>query len=802
MRTKIEQVIGELKFAQLDDGLKYNLTLSIFRTILGYAALGAITLAEEQADDSDALLLGQSAQKMLRPADGDFVFVLDSVLPILWERGICSETREWFRAKISPKCSEIIFERNNRQAHGIFDQNTAQGWDVLLTKIEDIYSHLWVLIPSASTQGLMINGLPFGIQFPTDQLCCLRTIARKSDGWRYIFQKLDFKNSKEQIGYLDANSPLPRLLSENRNALATKIINDEWRPSFVLPHKQTTSFLGRGEQLDDLKEWWDDEFSRTCLIYGEGGIGKTTLALEFLNRVLDEEIEIDWKPDYIFFFSSKQTRWGINGMEKISGVQTNLSEATIRLVSALDIVPIDQRWYSVSPSDVVSKASQIINDIGLKNKILFVIDNAENLVRNSQDESDLAALIKIISRKIGRVIVTSRRREKIEAEQIQVLSLEDDEGAILLKGLLRDADFKDIPDITKLKEHVGRIGSKPILIEFLAKYAVMTNTPLERGVDEILRQESGDLGQFLFADSWGRIKEQNQRVFMAIAQLGGFVDDVLLSMLTAKFLVKRDEWSSAYEETKYGESNFYSGKQEIILDEGARNFIAGRYLDVSKEIRREIDLVVQDCKAKYSEYLQNQRIEIKDRIEQAFIHPLARQAKIASSKGDYLKAKEFYEQAIVSDASNAYLYDRFAWFTMKHLSDFSTAESLARRAYALANADPDVNFTLGMIFARQGNVPSADQYLSNAKNCGKERYLVQLQMAYARYTAIWMKKTPSSNEELQKINELLDASMIGEPYLHSHHRHNDEINRLRLKAHRAIKKDLKARVEGAASKTH
>lgn len=658
-----------------------------------------------------------------------------------------------------------------------------------------------MLIPQASSQGLTINGLPFGIQFPTDQLYCLRTVARKSDGWRYVCQELDFIKSNEQIGYLDPNSPLPRLLSENRNALATKIISDEWRPSFVLPHKQTTSFLGRGEQLDDLKEWWDDEFSRTCLIYGEGGIGKTTLALEFLNRILDEEIEVNWKPDYIFFFSSKQTRWGINGMEKITGVQTNLSEATIRLVSALDIVPIDQRWYSVSPNDVVSKASQVINDVGLKNKTLFIVDNAENLVRNSQDESDLAALIKIISRKIGRVIVTSRRREKIEAEQIQVLSLEDDEGALLLKGLLKDADFKEIPDVAKLKEHVGRIGSKPILIEFLAKYTVMTNTSLERGVEEILRQESGDLGQFLFADSWGRIKEQNQRVFMAVAQLGGFVDDVLLSMLTSKFSVKRDEWSSAYEETKYGESNFYSGKQEIILDEGARSFIAGRYQDVSKDIRREIDLAVQDCKAKYSEYLQNQRTEIKDRIEQAFIHPLARQAKIASSKGDYLKAKEFYEQAIVSDASNAYLYDRFAWFTMKHLSDFPVAEGLARRAYALANADPDVNFTLGMIYARQGDVSNADQYLSNARDHDKERYLVQLQMAYARYTAIWMKRIPASEAELQKINELLDASTIGEPYLHSHHRHNDEINRLRVKAHRAVQKDSKTRTKRPASKT-
>lgn len=791
MKTKIDQAISDLKFSQLDDGLKYNFTLSIFRTILGYASLGAITIAESNASQSDINMLTQSAQKILRPADGDFVFIIDSLLPILWERDIVPETRDWFRSKASQHCGEIIFDRNNRQGHGVFDQKTAEGWGALLTKIEDIYIHLEKLIPEVIDEILIINKIPFCIQFPTNKIFCLRNLARKSDGWRYLCQELDFLESKQSVGYLDSDGALPRLLSENRNLLVTKIIDDNWRPSFVLPNRQTTSFMGRQEQLEELKYWWDDEFSRTCLIYGEGGIGKTTLALEFLNRILDEEITVNWKPDYIFFFSSKQTRWGINGMEKIAGVQTNLSEAIIRLIAALDIVPIDQRWYSCSPNDITSKASQIINDVGLKNKTLLVIDNAENLVRNSQDESDLAALIKIISRKIGRVLVTSRRREKFESEQIQVLSLKDDDAAMLLKGLLVDSQEQDIPDTNKLKELVGRIGSKPILIEFLAKYTAMTNTTLERGVDEILRQESGDLGKFLFADSWERIKEDNQRVFMAIAQIGGFADDVLLSMLTSRFCVKKDEWTSAYEETKYGESNFYSGKQEIILDEGARSFIAGRYADISREMRKVIDSAVQDCKAKYSEYLQNQRTEIKDRIEQAFIHPLARQAKIATSKGDYPKAKEFYEQAIVSDAENAYLYDRFAWFTMKHLGNFAVAEGLARRAYSLARTDPDVNFTLGMIYARQGNVIEADKFLSNAKDCGKERYLIQLQIAYAHYTAIWKKIIPASETEQKKIDRLLDASKIGEPTLNIHYRHNDEVDRLRVKVIRAIRTELK-----------
>lgn len=130
-----------------------------------------------------------------------------------------------------------------------------------------------------------------------------------------------------------------------------------------------------------------------------------------------------------------------------------------------------------------------------------------------------------MSRKVGRVLITSRRREEIEAEPINVPPLTDEDGADLLFNLLEEFSIDAGVDRSKLKSIVNKIGCKPILIEFLAKYAAMTHATLERGVQEILKQESGDLGQFLFADSWGRIEEDSRRVFMVIAQLGGFVGD-------------------------------------------------------------------------------------------------------------------------------------------------------------------------------------------------------------------------------------------------------------------------------------
>jgi len=54
--------------------------------------------------------------------------------------------------------------------------------------------------------------------------------------------------------------------------------------------------------MSELEEWWNDLDFRTCLVFGDGGIGKTTLVLEFLHRLLEVPPDnLSWRPDLIFF---------------------------------------------------------------------------------------------------------------------------------------------------------------------------------------------------------------------------------------------------------------------------------------------------------------------------------------------------------------------------------------------------------------------------------------------------------------------------------------------------------------------
>lgn len=785
MLVNFESKINSIKFSSADSGTAYNFTLSVFRSILAYAATSAITIVENLKDESNEGILAECASKLLRPSDGDFVFILDSLLPIMWANQMQHSTTTWFSEGVSKLCNQIIFERNNRLGHGVFDRTTASKSPELLTQIETILNCLKSLIPESKDGKLIIGSADFPIPLPSDDLYCVREISKRANGWRVRYQLLDIDDSTEQILFLTPSSMLPQLVAANRSILMSKKVSDGWTPMFVLPNRQTSIFLGRSHELDHLVEWWDDEFSRVCLIYGEGGIGKTTLALEFLNNVLDNEFDVSWKPEYIFFFSSKQTRWGLNGLEIIPGVEANLSEALRRLIASLEVVDIDSKWYVASVKELIDRSSQVINELGLKGKILLIVDNAENLVLNKSEEEELAASLKLISRKIGRVIVTSRRREQLEAEPVNVVQLSNEDATNLLARLASEYGVVPIPDREKLRECVIRIGCKPILVEFLAKYAAVTKMSLDRGVQEILKQESSHLGEFLFADGWGRISSGHQKIFIVAAQVGGVIDDTLLTYITDAISERKEEWLSSFEETRYGELTYYGNDFELILDEGARSFISGRYQGLPKDERKSLDEAAMQCRKQYAAYLAAQRSEVHDRVEKAFVHPLARQAKLAVKKGDLTSAENFYSQAIISDASNAYLFDRFAMFKMKMLRDLDGAENLARHAVTLEKDDPEVNFTMGLILTRQGRVKDADHYLGIAKRRGKEKYLVNLQMAYARYTALWKKMIMSDEVVRLETEALLEAAIIGEPKTTEQFRHNYEVKALagKLKTH-------------------
>ena len=343
VQSKIKTLLSDAAYIE-DQGLKYGFLLSVFRYIIQTAAYTAFELVPEIADIPDSY--EAQAKRLLQPSDGDFVSTLDLCIPAL-KRVWPNIAHGWFdhRGTLHSEtgnlsCLDIIAKRNDRIAHGVFDKHTLlEELELLgprLSSLSDILSDLLPLFEEKKTTA-NIN-TPFKqVTIQTvvrsgDELVLLRKLEYRGSIWRIKGQILNHNKSTAVLVEVSENNHLVRSLVADPSRLASKEVsmNDEcWRVSLMLPLRQTEVFEGRRDEIDALLEWWKDEDSRACLVFGEGGIGKTTLVLEFLNELLENPPdELGWRPSLIFFYSAKLTRWGSAGLEYIgSGMSENINEA-------------------------------------------------------------------------------------------------------------------------------------------------------------------------------------------------------------------------------------------------------------------------------------------------------------------------------------------------------------------------------------------------------------------------------------------------------------------------------------------
>lgn len=195
----------------------------------------------------------------------------------------------------------------------------------------------------------------------------------------------------------------------------TKIINN--LNEIAVQYKK---IIGRESELNTLSKWilGEEGSYRTAdsvVIYGYGGIGKTTLVVEFIyelmKKISDNEIENKYK--YILYFSSKDERleyMHTNGKLYIDKVRQQISSFEEFKKSLCDYLDINDE--------------NIIYEYMNQNKGLIIVDNIENL----KDKNFLIEFIKKSPRTV-QYIVTSRNEEMCE-EKLNVLGFDEKNNGI------------------------------------------------------------------------------------------------------------------------------------------------------------------------------------------------------------------------------------------------------------------------------------------------------------------------------------------------------------------------------------
>lgn len=498
-------------------------------------------------------------------------------------------------------------------------------------------------------------------------------------------------------------------------------------------------------------------------MYGDGGFGKTTLVLEFFNNLLDSTLDCDLPlPSIISFYTAKRTKWTEEGLVNFRGISGAMEDGVRELMYSLYPV-LGKDWYKVHGRALIDKvAGEFKAQKFSRDDVLLIIDNAETLATSSQDAEELAEFLSRVSRSVGRVVITSRRRELMAAVPIQVSQLSEAEALLLIQKLGRDIGARAITQAgdARLRRTCEQVMYKPLLIDTLVRYIARSGSSIEDGLSHILGKTNDQLLEFLYEDAWERMNPLVQEVFVVLVMLATPLDSKSVGEACREAGVLHSEFISSLEETYFASLVDHGDTYDLEIVELAKKFFIRKKAGLSKESAERLE--------KFSfkvDKLANERFEIErdyrqDRVADAFQSDYAKAAKIAVMKRDYGSARDNFDLALLDEPLNPALHERYASFLLRNLGKAEAARPFGERAVALGPESADAWLTLGLIQYKLGRLEEGDMALDNANRLGKADALCYLRKAIARYHVA--KREPYSKRApklLKEAEALVDFSL-------------------------------------------
>lgn len=666
----------------------------------------------------------------------------------------------------------FVAERNDGvEGHGIPGARDADAMIDVARLLEERLGHA---LPVMSTENRFSlpdpprQPLALSLLRPSGgDLLCYREIRAKPGGKCQIrAQRMESLTDRreeiwESIDVLDVRASAWPLYRDLRTG------DPEWRPLVLVPDRLTAHFRGREQQIADLIDWCNDSESRACMLFGDGGIGKTTLILEFVHRLLDGTVSTPWRPELITFYTAKQTRWGFDGLELLRPAPGNVVDLAVSVFRGLSDEAADRAWFDKSAEQVIDRISTYLaSEWGIKkHEHLLILDNTETMASSDEDVRLLAKHVMLLSRKVGRVVLTSRRREPIEARQIEVPPLAPAEAVALLRS--RGLELGRTPILqagdAKLRHICERLGSRPLVLEVFLQVLRDHGLSLERAYDRVLQMERQDLGEFLYADAWRRFSARVRDLLLLMTRVADALDEPLIKLCCQAASVSVQEAHDAIAESR--------GIASVTRIDGQLQVVFGpdflRYMASKEDWTREVPLLeaVSLVRRRYDEFLRSRDAKIMDRVSLAYRRPFARVAWLAFREERWADCEYYYELAVTEDPTNGLLFDRYAYFLFTRRR-FEEARAKADEAIRHAPNDAEPWFTRGMIAARLGHEDQASASLKRAEALGKPRHLCHLQLAYALVNA---KPSPIPEAQAALTEAQRSLPQNSPPYLREKH---------------------------------
>jgi len=229
--------------------------------------------------------------------------------------------------------------------------------------------------------------------------------SSERDATQAILDRIITKKPEDRFANaLDVAAALEPLLSDMRyqmtGSMPTVSMQTADEPSAEIPNNlpsRNRGFFGREQELKRIAELLEDEDTALLCLVGQGGVGKSRLALQ----IAIEQLGKTNFPDGIYLVA-------VDGL-------SSADDVPLRVAEALEIDAADKGW-----DDVIDAVED--------EQLLLVLDNFEQVIEAADNLDELLEACAGV-----KVLVTSRERLNLEQEQVLDLagfqipeSIEDD----------------------------------------------------------------------------------------------------------------------------------------------------------------------------------------------------------------------------------------------------------------------------------------------------------------------------------------------------------------------------------------
>lgn len=734
---------------------------NIIRSLQQTISISLLQVVTELVDSYGSDITG-FIDRYQKPNDGLPREIIEKSLPLLNAIQTTSYFSSWYDQKeksgLSKRLLEWIEFRNNVLSHGSISKEDVETWAVKqVILVNDLLEGMSNLLPEVNENALFIDiyNEKIKVDFPllyNNKCIVISSVTNKKGLFKLHLQTLDWDDKKKITIDISDDNILNnnKLFPSPRFSWSSQIIGGKDN-SFChnIPKRQTTNFVGRQPEIEILKEWMCDFDHRSCLIYGDGGFGKTTFLLEFFNAIFEDEILLNIKlPFIISYHTAKMTRWGSEGLVYYKGVSSLVEDALREVLYAIE-ERLDKSWFETSGRSLVSKIENELSKQGMtRDDVLIIIDNAETLASTKDEINDLGRFLELISKKIGRLIITSRRKEFLGAKPIPISSLTEADSLSLLRKSALEYGAKAITQSgdSSLKKILRTLHYKPLLIDSLVKYISRAQCSIDDAVEQVYKKSSDELLEFLYEDAWIRIGESDQDVFMVLVTLSCPIDSFSVGYTCQELEIQHAEFQGSLDETYFVNLTNYGNRYEIEIIELAMRFFFSKKNKLSPERLEKINKVAELVNRRALEKAEIEKAYKEDRVTEAYRTEYAKAAKIAVDRNKISDAIDNFEYALIEDPVNSYLFERYAFFLISKTRNQDQAKELILKALEIDPNNSEALLTGAIIFYRLLDLEKGDMLILKAEKNGKPRSYCYVRKAMSRYH--------KAREEKDKIKAL------------------------------------------------